>query len=187
MIRLCSGAGRATAGRAAVAAMVTALAATAAHVPAHAQNVPRMRTLTVASQSFSVDYPERDWTLVPGGNVALVAIMQRRGEATLVLERTPLQVELSAEEIGEVFLSVETEHIREASPSATDIKADLQELAGRRVAAFFYRRNGATGPERVLQYSMPVGKALYRIIAIARPDAFDRHLPALQAMAASVR
>lgn len=153
---------------------------------AHAQNVPRMRKLTVASQSFSIDYPEKDWSLVPGGNAMLVAIAQRRFEAVLLVERSTLQVALSDEEIGDVFLSVEAEHIRESSPSATDIKADLQQLGDRRVAAFVYRRNGVLGPERVLQYSMPAGTSLYRIIAVAKPESFDRHLPALQAMAASL-
>jgi hypothetical protein len=151
-----------------------------------AQGTPRMKKLTVAGQSFAIDYPERDWSLVQGGNVALVTIVQRRFEAALIVERTPLQVELGEDDIGEVFLSVEADHIRETTPSATDMKADLQELGDRRVAAFVYRRNGVSGPERVLQYSMPAGKVLYRVVAVARPDVFDRHLPVLQAMAASL-
>lgn len=151
-----------------------------------AQNVPRMRKLTVASQSFSIDYPEKDWSLVPGGSVTLVAVAQKRFEAVLLVERTSLQVALEDEEIGDVFLAVEADHIRESTPSATDIKADLQQLGDRRVAAFVYRRNGVLGPERVLQYSMPAGTSLYRIVAVAKPEAFDRHLPTLQAMAASL-
>jgi hypothetical protein len=151
-----------------------------------AQSTPRMRKLTVAGQAFAIDYPDKDWSLVPSGNTLLVTVVQRRFEAALHVERTPLQVELSDEDIGDVFLSVEADHIRETTPSATDLKADLQELGERRVAAFVYRRNGVLGPERVLQYSMPAGKNLYRIIAVARPESFDRHLPALQAMAISV-
>ncbi len=155
-------------------------------VAVSAQNVPRMRKLTVASQSFSIDYPEKDWSLVPGGSTTLLAVAQRRFEAVLVVERTTLQVALSDDEIGEVFLAVEADHIRESVPSATDIKAEIQQLGDRRVAAFFYRRNGVLGPERVLQYSMPAGTALYRIVAVGKPESFDRHLPTMQAMAASL-
>ncbi len=153
---------------------------------AHAQGVPRLRKLTVASQSFSIDYPEKDWTAVSGGNAMLVAVVQKKFEAVLIVERTPLQVALTNEDVGDVFLSIEADHIREATPSAADMKADLQELGDRKVAAFVYRRTGATGPERVLQYSIPAGTSLYRVIAVARPEFFDRHLPVLQAMAVSV-
>lgn len=167
----------------ALAVLVIGVAAEAVLV---AQSVPRMRKLTVASQAFSIDYPEKDWSLVPGGSVTLVAVAQKRFEAVLLVERTSLQVALGDEDIGDVFLAVEAEHIRETTPSATDIKADLQQLGDRRVAAFVYRRNGVLGPERVLQYSMPAGTALYRIVAVAKPEAFDRHLPTMQAMAASL-
>lgn len=153
---------------------------------ADAQGVPRLRKLTVAGQGFAIDVPERDWSLLPGGNTSLLSIVQKRFEAALVVERTPLQVELAPEDIGEVFLSIEADRIREIAPSAADIKADLQELGGRRVAAFVYRRNGVLGAERVLQYSMPIGNVLYRIVAVARADRFDTHLAALQAVAASL-
>ena len=56
--------------------------------------------------------------------------------AVLLVERTSLQVALGDEDIGDVFLAVEADHIRESTPSATDIKAELQELGDRRVAAF---------------------------------------------------
>jgi hypothetical protein len=169
-----------------MAAAVTVAVVGLGCVAVLAQSAPKMRKLTVPGQGFAIDYPERDWTLVASGNTLVFTVVQRRFEAALHVERTPLQVELSPEDIGDVFLSVEADHIRETTPSATDLKADLQDLGERRVAAFVYRRNGVTGPEQVLQYSMPAGKHLYRIIAVARPDRFDRHLPALQAMAVSL-
>lgn len=167
-------------------AAAVAVAVVLAGALAVAQGVPRMRKLTVAGQAFAMDYPERDWSLVPAGNTLVVTVVQRRFEAALHVERTQLQVELSDEEVGEIFLSVEADHIRQSVPSATDMKAELQELGSRKVAAFVYRRNGVLGPERVLQYSMPAGSTLFRIVGVAKPEVFDRHLPALQAMAASV-
>ena len=66
----------------ALAALVSVVAAEAVVV---AQNVPRMRKLTVASQSFSIDYPDKDWSLVPGGSVTLLSVAQKRFEAVLLV------------------------------------------------------------------------------------------------------
>jgi hypothetical protein len=154
--------------------------------PGFAQALPKMKKFAPGGLSFSIDIPEKDWNLVPGGDASLVIVVQRRFEAVVVVERTPLQVELAPEDIGEVFLSLEAEQIREFTPSATDIKADLQEVGTRRVAAFVFTRSGVLGREKVLQYSMPAGKVLYRIVAVARADAFDKSLPLLQAIATSV-
>jgi hypothetical protein len=154
--------------------------------PAGAQGTPKMKKYAPGGMNVSLDLPEKDWNVVSGGLESLLIVVQKRFEAAVVVERATLQVELAPESITEVFLVSETEHLREMDPSAADIKADLQELGPHRVAAFLFVRNGALGRERVLQYSMPAGKHLYRIVAVARADVFDRHLPVLQAIAASV-
>lgn len=169
-----------------VAVVLVSAVCLASAWPAAAQSLPRMKKFAPGGMGFSIDLPEKDWNVVPGGVESLVVLAQRRFEAAVVIERATLQVELAPEDIGEVFLGVETDHIREMIPSASDIKADLQELGTSRVAAFLYVRSGALGREKVLQYSMPAGKHLYRVVAVARADVFDRHLAVMQAIAASL-
>lgn len=160
-------------GRAIVAAvLVSASLVASAQTPEKGfQIFQGLRTL------FTVQYPSKDWQVVPGGSASLVAFTQKKAEATVVIEYQTLQLELAPTEIDDGFAQIEAEPIAQHQPTATDVQGRIADADGRKVVVIDYNRKGVGGPEKVRQYSMPIGKQMYRIVCSAPAPLFAKYEP----------
>jgi hypothetical protein len=126
---------------------------------------------------FHFEFPKSGWQIVPGGTVAVVSLLERAGEAAVVIERNRLDTPLAPADITELFAQVEADTLREQQPAAAEIEARLTILDKRRVVVTNYSRRGVNGPERVRQYSISTGSVLYRLTCSALTPHFERHEP----------
>lgn len=127
---------------------------------------------------FSLEYPRRDWQLVPGGGTVravVFSIAQREGEAVVVVEHDRLNIALQPEEITDLFAQLEADHLKERNESATKMASTVVERNGGRMAVVEFERKGMKVAERVRQYSIPVGLDIYRIICSASLPLFQKH------------
>ncbi len=137
---------------------------------------------------FQFEIPKKDWMIVggpgPGAEVQVVAT-SKKGDASFIVERTMMQQALDPTDITELFMQLETDNLKKRQPSASQVEARLIEAAGRRIVGIQFARAGIAGAERARQYSMPVGKTLYRLTCAAPANAFDAFAPVCAHIAAS--
>lgn len=131
------------------------------------------------------EFPKKDWQLVPGGAVAIVSLVQRAGQAAVVVEHSKLNTALAPEDITDLFAQIEADNVKEQQPGAADVQAKLIAVDRRRLVITTYSRRGVAGPERVRQYSIPVGSDLYRLTCSAATPQFARYEPVFAHVAAT--
>jgi hypothetical protein len=169
-----------------IAILALGVSATAAY--AQAQPVgPRKgyQVLRAFPDRFTCEYPAKDWDVVPGGAASIVALSQKKREATIVVEYQPMQLELAPSEIDDNFAKLEVEPISTRQSGVSGMTAKIQDINGHKAIVIEYTRRGATGPEHVRQYSLPMGKHLYRVIGSAPTSQFERYAPAFEVAASS--
>lgn len=174
------------------AVLVTAAAALAAQAPPTPAPTEYGRAAKLDVQAFDgpdkrihLEYPKKDWELVPGGIATIASLVQKKGEAAVVIEASRLNQPLSPDDITDLFGQLEGETVRDRQPSAVNIQPRVYGAGGRRFVLLTYERNGVAGPERVRQYSIPVGSELYRLICSAAPPQFARYETVFAHIAAS--
>lgn len=150
-------------------------------------NKPEFVTLSDRALGVVIEYPKKDWQIIPGGLTTVVTFRQKKGESAVIVERTKMMQPLKPEEITEVFGQIEAEVIKERLPQASGFATQMLGAAERRVIGIQYQRSGPTGPEVVRQYSFPLGQTLYRISCVIRPDKIREYVPVCAHMAASFR
>jgi hypothetical protein len=124
---------------------------------------------------FSLEYPNKDWRVVPvGASTALVMLAREDGEATVSVEAVKLVEALAPSEI-QAMAENEVDKLKERVPSAKDAKYELVDTKLGPGAMIPYANVGAQGAERVVQYSIPVDKNLFRLIRTARIAAAAKH------------
>ena len=121
---------------------------------------------------FTMDYPRRDWTVVPGAGPIVATIVNKKGDAAIVIEQAVLKQPLAPADITELFAELELELVRERQPRATDFQSRVIGYEGRTLAALQFVRPGVTGMERVRQFSIPAGLRLYRVSCVAALGSF---------------
>lgn len=163
--------------RVAFALVVCSLAPLVAVAPAAAQALKGYQPLQAFQDRFSLQYPAKDWLLVPGGGASLVVLTQKKNEATVTIEYQPLQIQLEPGEIDAEFAKIEAEPIEQHQPTAEGVKSDVTESDGRKIIVINFTRRGATGAERVRQYSLPIGQQMYRIVCSAPAAQFAKYEP----------
>jgi hypothetical protein len=141
--------------------------------------------LRVFPERFSCEYPAKDWDIVAGGASSLVAVTQKKHEATIVVEYQPMQLELAPSEIDDTFAKLEVEPITARQSGVSGLSSKILDVNGHRTIVIEYSRLGATGPEHVRQYSMPIGKHLYRVIGSAPNANFEKYAPTFEVAASS--
>ncbi len=133
---------------------------------------------------FTIDVPKREWQTVPGVGSVIVVFTQAKSEASVALEHTTLKQALAPEEITQLFVDLEVQHIKERDAEAAGFKMALRtDDAGNRVIAIDFTRQGLRGPERVRQFSLPSGANLFRLICSSSAAFFDRYAPVFEHMA----
>lgn len=134
---------------------------------------------------FTCAYPAKDWEVVPGGAAALVTLTHKKHEATIVVEYQPMQIELAPSEIDDNFAKLEVEPIGARQTEVSGLNSKILDVNGHRAIVIEYSRRGASGPEHVRQYSLPIGKNLYRLIGSAPNQSFEKYAPTFEVAAQS--
>ena len=102
----------------------------------------------------------------------MLTLASRKGDAVVVIERSPLRQAIEAADITDLFAQIEADAIKERQPKAADFQSKVIDVGDRRLVAVQYSRPGVLGSEKVRQYSMPMGKQLYRITCISVASQF---------------
>jgi hypothetical protein len=120
--------------------------------------------------SFSIELP-KNWQMVPGyGGILLTAVEKTRNNqaiAAIALEQMLLVEPLAANDIDAVLAGLEEAAARQRDPSGKDFVQQVKEADGRRFVFIQYSRPGLNGLDRVVQYAIPSGRVMYRLICIA--------------------
>ena len=116
---------------------------------------------------FTMEIPRRDWSIVPGAGVVVASVVNKKGDAAIVVEQAALKQALAPDDITDLFADLERELIVERQPKAADFQTRVLEDGGRKLVAVQFVRPGMTGMERVRQFSIPAGRRLYRVSCVA--------------------
>ncbi len=152
---------------------------------AHAQG--DVRPYSDPHGRFSLDYPKKNWQVLPGGGSTLATLAEKKGRATVQIEYLRLNQPLMVDQDHDLIVQTESSLIRERQPGATGIQgsAERPDLPG--MVAIDFTRPGVSGPERVRQFSVVQGNDLFRILCVARVGDFQKFEMAFQQIARSFR
>jgi hypothetical protein len=128
----------------------------------------KYRVFKDAAGRFELDYPAKDWSPLPTGGSAIAIISRNDRTATVVIDLSKLTEPLAPAEVA-TNAQIEVEGLREQQPNAKDFTAEIVDSKSGRASLIRYARVGSNGPERVMRYSLGVGRELYRLDAVV-PD-----------------
>jgi hypothetical protein len=138
-----------------------------------------------ADAPVQIDLPKKDWSVLPSSGSVLLILASKKGDAVVLVERSSLAQPLEPADITDLFAQIETDGIKERQPKAADFQSKVLDAGDRRLVAVQYGRPGVLGSERVRQYSVPVGKSLYRVTCISSAAQFAAYDPVFSHIAAS--
>jgi hypothetical protein len=118
------------------------------------------QTFKDPSGRFQLDYPTKDWRLLPSGGSSLAVFAHGDGP-TLFINHVKLSASLTPTDL-EAMPDFEVTRIKDEQPTAKDFKSDTLETKAGRGVVTRYSRVGS-GPESVVQCAIPVGLDLYRL------------------------
>jgi hypothetical protein len=187
-----------------IVVIAVTLAGTLAAAPPHPQRRPatvaspgtdpwvsraaklQVRPQRSADAPLQVEFPAKDWMVLPSSGALVLAAVSRKGDAVVLIERTTLRQALDPADITDLFAQIEIEAIKERQPKAADFQSKVLDSGARRLVAVQYSRPGVLGSERVRQYSVPVGTDLYRVTCISSAARFAAYDPVFSHIAASL-
>jgi hypothetical protein len=146
----------------------------------------QVRPQRSADAPLQVEFPAKDWMVLPSSGALVLAAASRKGDAVVLIERSTLRQALDPADITELFAQIEIEAIKERQPKAADFQSKVLDSGARRLVAVQYSRLGVLGSERVRQYSVPVGTDLYRVTCISSAARFAAYDPVFSHIAASL-
>jgi hypothetical protein len=133
---------------------------------------------------FEVEYPAKDWRLLPSVGSSLAVFARNDGPA-LGIDLLRLADRLTPGEI-EALPNEEVDRLREQQPRAKDFKSDMLEGRAGRGVLIRYTRIG-TEPESVMHYSIPVGQDLYRLSGVVPEKLLSKYEPIIMHMIQSFK
>jgi hypothetical protein len=145
----------------------------------------QFRPQRAAEAPVQIDVPRKDWSVLPSSGSVLLILASKKGDAVVLVERSSLSQALDAADITDLFAQIETDAIKERQPKAAEFESKVLDWGDRRLVAVQYARPGVLGSERVRQYSMPLGKQLYRLTCISGAAQFAAYDPVFAHIAAS--
>jgi len=125
---------------------------------------------------FEIEYPTRDWRQAPISGSTLVNFARTDGQAALSVESFRLADTLAPSEIL-TMAEIEIQDLKDRQSGARNFTSEILDTKAGRGALIRYSRAGAKGPDLVMQYSIPVGLDLYRVIAVVPEALAARHEP----------
>jgi hypothetical protein len=137
-----------------------------------------------AAGRFELEYPEKDWKRLPSVGQSLVGFARNDGPTLFVDHLTLVSEFTQAELAGLPALEMST--LKDQQPKATGFKSeDLESKAGHGVL-IRYSREGA-GPETAIQFSIAVGKELFRITGVIPDKQVTKYEPIVMYMIQSFK
>lgn len=133
---------------------------------------------------FELEYPTKDWKLLPSGGASL-AVFARNDGPTLFVDYIKLVDKLTPGEL-DAMPDMEMSRVKAQQPKATNFKSDMLDSLGGRGVLIRYSRIG-TGPETVVQYTIPVGVDLYRLNGVMPDRVVAKYEPVLMHMIQSFK
>ena len=143
------------------------------------------RTRPASTPKFSIDLPEKDWRLLPGGLQVLGCVAHRDDTAVLLIEHELLQIALTSDEIDGNFAELELGELKEREPAGSAFASQIAQVGRRRMVMVDFERRGSAGSEHVRVYVVLQGRHLYRLVCVAPSPEFTRYAPVFQAMCGS--
>jgi hypothetical protein len=131
---------------------------------------PRDFVATRPWNTFTIDLP-KEWQLAPGyGPILLSAVEKTRSNqpaASIVIEHRSLAEPLTAQDVDAGLAGLEANDAKGRDPAGQDFKQEVKEVNGVRFVFLTYSRRGLSGMDTVIQYSVPSGSVMYRLVCIA--------------------
>ncbi len=115
----------------------------------------QVRPQRSADAPLQVEFPTKDWMVLPSSGALVLAAASRKGDAVVLIERSTLRQALDPADITDLFAQIEIEAIKERQPKAADFVSKVLDSGARRLVAVQYSRPGVLGSERVRQYLGP--------------------------------
>lgn len=143
------------------------------------------RTRPASTPKFSIDLPEKDWRLLPGGLQALGCVAHKDDGVVLLIEHELLQIALTSDEIDGNFADLELAELKEHEPAGSAFTSQIAQVGRRRMVMVDFERRGSGGADHVRVYVLLQGRHLYRLVCVAPSPQFTRYAPAFQAMVGS--
>jgi hypothetical protein len=147
-------------------------------------NNTKYETFKDPAGRFELEYPAKDWKLLPNGSASL-AVFARNDGPTLFVDYVRLRDRLTQGEI-DAMPEMEVARLKGQQPKAKDFKSDLLESRAGRGVLIKYSREG-TAPETVWHYSIPVGQDLYRLSGITPDKQVGKYEPIIMHMIQSFK
>jgi hypothetical protein len=133
---------------------------------------------------FELEYPTKDWRLLPSGGSSLAVFARNDGPA-LFVDHTRIVERLTPGEF-ERLPEVEVERLKREHPNAKEFKSDrLDTKAGRGVLIRYSRIDGQ--PQAVVQYLIALDQDLYRLNGVAPERLFSKYEPIIMHMIQSFK
>lgn len=127
---------------------------------------------------FEIEYPVKDWKRLPVGS-SLVTFA-RNEDATLSVDHITLLEPLTPAEI-DGMMAVEVATLKQQRPNAKNIKSELIDTKAGHGILIRYSRVGVA-PETAVQYSIPVGRELFRINGVIADKQLAKYEPVVMYM-----
>ena len=127
---------------------------------------------------FDLEYPAKDWSELEVGGCTLVILERNDRTATVVIERERLVEPLGPSEIA-TNAQIEIDGLKEQQPAASEFQSELIDTKAGRGAVIRYARPGKKGLERVIRFSIAIGRDLYRVAAIVPEKSLAKLEPTL--------
>ena len=136
-----------------------------------------LSTFSAPDGKFALEYPSKDWQMLPGVGSVVATLAQRNSEASVVINYARMNQVLAPSEINDLFAELESEDLVFRQPEAKGAKPSIVNVGGRRVVVIQYSRAGLKGKEQVVQYTVPVGQDVYQLICSAQAALFAKYEP----------
>ena len=135
---------------------------------------------------FELDYPTKDWSELEVGGCTFVILSRNDRTATFVVEMDRLVEPLGPSEIA-TNAQIDIDSLKEQQPNARDFQTEIIDTNAGRGSVIRYAKPGKKGSERVLRFSLAIGRDLYRLAAIVPEGSLARHEPVILHMMDSFR
>jgi hypothetical protein len=142
----------------------------------------RYQTYKDPAGRFELEYPSKDWHLLPGAES--LAVFAHNDGPTLFVDHVKLVDRLTPAEIA-ALQDIEVDRLKQRQPQAKLTAVMLDGKTGSGVL-ITYSRVGR-GPESVAQYSIAVGQDLYRLIGIVPEKLLSKYEPIIRYMIQSFK
>ena len=125
-------------------------------------------------KTFSIALP--NWNIAPSHMYTILSAVEKGTQGAITLEQTRLNEPMPADlEVLTAFKDVQLNIVKGVESTGTGFTADVIKGRFGQLIVIQYRRPGVWGGENhVVQYLMPVGRTMYRLICVAPAAEVDK-------------